>query len=106
MPGYVKTDLLKFQHKSTQKHQDAFEPWNQPMYGAKTQYAGTDTEELLDAHPTLYLQKFYGTFLYYAVAVDQTTLAALNNISTTQAHATTTTMGGSFLFIKLLCNPP
>ena len=61
------------------------------MYGTKTQYTDTDTAELEDAQSTLYVQKFCGTFLYYAIAIDQTWLVALNTIATAQSHATTTT---------------
>ena len=34
MQGYVKTALLRFQHKSIKKNAPHY--WNQPMYGAKT----------------------------------------------------------------------
>ena len=47
----------------------------------------------MDAKSTLYVQQVCGTFLYYAIAVDQTMLEALNAISVAQAPATTTTMG-------------
>ena len=42
---------------------------------------------------TLYVQRFYGTFLYYSIAVRQTMLVALNAIDTSQAHIKPTTMG-------------
>ena len=81
MPGYLKSALLKFQRKATTKPQNAPHRWNQPTYGAKTQYADTDKADLVEAKSTLYVQQVYGTFLYYALAVDQTMLAALNAIS-------------------------
>ena len=93
MPGYVKAALLKFQRKATTKPQDAPHRWNQPTYGTKTQYAHTDKADLLNTKYTLYVQQVCGTFLYYTIAVDQTMLVALNDISASQAHATTTTMG-------------
>ena len=46
------------------------------------------------------MQRDNGTFLYYAIAVDQTMLVALNDIATEQAHATTTTMGGIALLLN------
>ena len=67
--------------------------WNHPICNGKTYYDDTDTAELLDAHSTLYVQKVCGDFLYYAIAVDQTMLLALNTISTARAHATTTNVG-------------
>ena len=54
IPGYVKVALLKFQCEVTKKLQYALHPWNQPMYGAKTHYADTDTAKSLDAQSTLY----------------------------------------------------
>ena len=47
----------------------------------------------MDAKSTLYVQQVCETFLYYAIAVDQTMLVVLNTISAAQANATTTTMG-------------
>ena len=94
MPGYVKAALLKFQCEATIKPQDAPHRKNQPTYGARTQYADTDKADLVDAKSTLYVQQFCGTFLYYAITVDQTMLATLNAISMAQANAATTTMGG------------
>ena len=93
MPGYVKSALLKFQHEATTKPQDAPHRWNQPTYGAKTQYADTEKVDLVDAKSTLYVQQICGTFLYYAIAVYQTILASLNATSKGQANATNTTMG-------------
>ena len=93
MPGYVKAALLKFQREATTKTQYALHRWNQPTYGYKIQYAITNKADLVDAKSTLYVQQVCVTFLYYAIAVDQTMLAALNTISAAQANATTTTMG-------------
>ena len=47
----------------------------------------------MDVQSTLYVQRVCGKFLYYIISVDQTMLAALNAITTAQAHSTTTTMG-------------
>ena len=57
MPGYVKSSLLKLQRKATTKPQYAPHCWNQPTYGAKTQYANTDKADLVDAKSTLYVQQ-------------------------------------------------
>ena len=93
MPGYVKAALLKFQREATNETQDALHRWNQPTYGAKTQYADTDKADIVDVKSTLYVQQVCGIFLYYSIAVNQTMLAALNAISASQANATRTTMG-------------
>ena len=66
-----------------------------PHMAPKTQYADTDTDtaDLVDAQSKLHVQSVCGTFLYYAISVDQTMLVTLNDIATEQAHSTTTTIG-------------
>ena len=90
---YVQAALLNFQSEATKKNQDSPHRWNQPTYGAKTQYADIKNADLVDVQYTLYVQRFYGTFLYYSIAVRQTMLVALNAIDTSQAHIKPTTMG-------------
>ena len=106
MMGYVQADLRNLQSKATTKPQYAPYRWNQPTYGAKTQYADTDNAELVDAQSTLYVQQVSWTFLYYVIAVDQTMLLALNTIATAQAHATTTTIGDIFWLSNYAGNHP
>ena len=106
MSGYVKADLLKFQHEATTKLQDAPHRWNEPTYGAKTQYANNDKANLVDANSTLYVQQVCGTFLYYAIAVNQTILASINAISASQANTTTTTMGDIVWLLNYTATPP
>ena len=81
MPVYIQSSLLKFQRETTTKPQDAPHWWNQPTYGAKTQHADTNKAYLVDAKSTLYVQQVCRTFLYYAISLEQTMLAALNAIS-------------------------
>ena len=56
------------------------------MYGSMAQYAVTYKAELVDAYSTLYVYKLCCTFHYYAIAVDQTMMVALNTIAASQAH--------------------
>ena len=93
MPGYIKEALLKLQREPTKTPQDDPHRWNQPLYGAKTQYDDNDNAELLDAQSTLYVQKVFGDFLYYAIDIYQTMSVVLITITTLQSHSTTTTMG-------------
>ena len=106
MPGYVKSALLKFQREANTKHQYAPHRRNQPTYGAKTQYDDTDKADLVEKKSTLYVQQVCGTFLYYAIAVDQKMLAALNDISAAQDHATTTTMGDIVCLLNYAATHP
>ena len=106
MPGYVKAALLKFQRGATTKPQNALHRWNQPTYGAKNQYSDTNKADLVDAKSKLYVQQVCGNFLYYAIVVNQTRLAALNDISAAQANATTTTMGYIFWLLNYTATHP
>ena len=65
--GYVQAALLKLQSKATTKTQDDPHRWNQPTYGATIQFADTDNVDLVDAKSTLYVQRFCGKFLNYAI---------------------------------------
>ena len=47
--------------------------------------------QLLNTQETTQIQQIIGCFLYYARALDNTLLVALNTISQTQANSTTTT---------------
>ena len=51
-----------------------------------------DTSPLLSADNIKYIQKCVGSFLYYARAVDNTILPALNEIALQQAHPTKNTI--------------
>ena len=81
MSGYIQAAFLKLQSEATTKPQDAPHRWKYPTYGAKTQYSDTENADLVNAQSTLYVQKFCGTFLYYAIAVYQKMLVAFNDIS-------------------------
>ena len=50
-----------------------------------------DTAEYLLDKETNLLQQVCGTFLYYAIAIDNTILPALSNISSEQSKATANT---------------
>jgi hypothetical protein len=59
-----------------------------PVYGAKTQYAMQDETPPLTAKQCLNIQKVTGSVLYYARAVNPTTLVPLNDIANDQTKAT------------------
>eukprot|EP00957_Ditylum_brightwellii_P109409 8345200-Ditylum_brightwellii.AAC.1 len=89
MPGYVMKAFEKFQHKKPRIPQFALHRWNQPAYGQKVQYAATpDASNKLDKKGQRLIQSIVGTFLYYARAVGQTILVALNDLGTQQSALT------------------
>ena len=80
MPGYVKEALIKFQHFTT-KQQFLASPYSEPTYGKKTQYVTIDNITFTLEQAKI-LQKVCGKFLYYARAIDNTMLHALNDLAT------------------------
>ena len=94
MPKYVDKVLHKFQHKKP-KHPVcspfAVTPWK-PFKPGDRQYAPTpDTAKLLDKKGTTRVQSIVGSILYYARALDNTLLPALNTIAASQSKPTKTT---------------
>lgn len=91
MPGYVKRALLRFKYDRNCQQDSPF-PWTPPRYGSNVQYATTDNDTpILSTADTLELQQIVGTFLYYARAIDNTMLPALNELASTQTKATSKT---------------
>jgi len=92
MPGYVDKLLARFNHKPPNK------PQHSP-HAAPPRKFGTDAQEPIghDSLPVLppdrikCIQQIIGTIMYYARAVDLTTLVALSSIASEQAAATQTT---------------
>jgi hypothetical protein len=74
IPGYFLNVLSKFQHDSPKHPQHTPSRYVTPVYGAKTQYATKDETSPLTAQQCLTIQKFTGSVLYYARAVDPTVL--------------------------------
>ena len=92
MPGYINTDLLKYQHPDPRKLQHAPHLWEKPQYSQTTQYAKpVDNTPKLDAEGIKHIQKVIGNLLYYARTIDSTMLMAINAISSAQATGIITT---------------
>ena len=92
MPSYVWKALHRFQHilrggKDYPPHTCA------PIhYVQKVQYADPlDAAEYLSDKETNLVQQVCGTFLYYAIAIDNTIIPALSKIYSDQSKATTNT---------------
>ena len=82
MPIYVRKDLHRFQ--KIMRYDKEYSPHTcAPIkYGQKVQYADPlDSAEYISDIETNLVQQVCGTFLYYAIAIDNTVLPALSNIS-------------------------
>lgn len=93
MPGYIHQALQRFKHPLPTKPEDAPHKWNQPVYGAKQQFApDADASPALSPSDTTHVQQVVGTLLYYALAVDNTMLVALGDLASAQTKGTTATL--------------
>ena len=88
MPGYVKEALLQFQHEKT-KDTYAPSPYTEPIYGRKQQMAPIIEAPIFTKKEEKLLQQICGKFLYYARAIDNTMMHALNDLA---SQITTGTM--------------
>ena len=92
MPSYVNKSLHQFHY--ILKGCKEYSPYTcAPIhYGQKIQYADPlDTAEYLSDKETNLVQQVWGTFLYYAIAINDTILPALSYISSEQSKATINT---------------
>jgi hypothetical protein len=93
MPGYLKTALIRFKHKTPDKIQNSPHPHVIPQYEAKIQYTKDNNgPPPLSKEETEYIQAVTGALLYYARAVKMTILMALSSITTEQVKPMEETM--------------
>ena len=90
MPLYVKEALHKFHHPTPSRPQHSPHQWNPPNYGSTAPQLAHQSPESPNLVPpeANTVQQVVVTFLYYARAVNNTVLVALNSIVTEQANST------------------
>ena len=92
MKKIVVCTLNKLNHTNPQK-QYAFRIWNIPVYGKHRQFATEeDSAPVLGTGAVKYAQRVTGSFLFYARAIDNTILPAINEIALQQTKPTETTI--------------
>ena len=92
MPSYVHKELHRFQNILRVGKEYSPHTCAPIQYGQKIQYADPlDTAEYLSDKETNLVQQVCGTFLYYAIVIDNAILPALIDISSEQSKATTHT---------------
>jgi hypothetical protein len=106
MPGYVSNVLGKFKHDAPKQPQHTPSRYATPVYGGETQYATRDETPPLAAKQCLNIQKFTGSILYYARAVDPTVSMPLNDIATEQTKATEKTQAATNRLLDYLASHP
>ena len=107
MKGYVEQALKELEHIPSNKwHQVSPSQCNRQNFGAAIQYAHNDDGEPLPKTCIQYIQRVVGKFLYYARAIDNTMLHALNDIASVMSKGTTTTATAvQHLLDYARCNP-
>ena len=92
MPGYIQKILHRYQHPAPFKPEYSPHQHIDPIYGIKRQMAVVDDSTLLDEKSTKRIQGIIGSLLYYARAIDNTMLTAINEISAVQSKPTENTL--------------
>jgi len=92
MPGYVEKQLARFGHKKPSRAQHSPYKANPKKYGKAAQDPlPEDTSDDLDDDGVKRIQQIIGAVLYYARAIDETTLCGLSSLASEQAEATVLT---------------
>ena len=91
MPGYIEEALQRLQYILGTHPQYSPHPYyhtNWTKKGERQSATAPDTSPLFPPNEFKYIQRVGGTFLYYARALDNTMLTALNDIGSQQALPT------------------
>jgi hypothetical protein len=89
MPGYIKTQLLKYKHIVSSCPQHCPYSPESKKYGSETQSPlPLDTLQTLNKKEIKVVQRIVGSIMYYAWAVDMTVLMALSTIASEQMKRT------------------
>jgi hypothetical protein len=107
MPGYIKTQLLKYKHNISPcpKHYP-YSPEPQ-KYGSEAQSPlPLDTLQTLDKKEIKGVHRIVGSILYYARAVDMSVLMALSTIASEQTKGTERTMEKVLQLLDYLATHP
>ena len=106
MPGYVKKQLLKYEHimQRVQHCPHATEP---KKYGTKAQspLPQDNTRKLTDKE-IKQVQKIVGSIIYYGRAVDMTVLMMLSSIASEQTKGTEHTLEKAYQVLDYLASHP
>ena len=104
MPNYVQDALEELKHTVPTQHTYGPSHMEEPAYGQKIQYAKIEDDNILSPALVNFIQRTTGKFLYYARAIDNTMLHALNNIASSKNTAETMKATKYFLNYAA-CNP-
>ena len=106
MDGYVENALREFEHIMPKQFFYGPSKYNTPKYGQRVQYSHVDETLKLRPDAIKFIQRVTGKFLFYARAIDNTMLHALNDITTATVNGTEATLAATKYFLNYAaCNP-
>ena len=106
MDGYVEQALKEFNHIIPKQQHSGPSKIERPDYGAKVQYVKEDLTNKLNEEQIKFIQRVTGKFLFYARAIDDTMLHAINDIASSTANGTEATLAATRYFLNYAaCNP-
>ena len=107
MPEYVKHALHKFQHLLPSRLENSPYVNNAPICGRSIQYSDPeDSSDLLPPIDCNLIQQMLGKCFYYGIALDNTLLISLNEISLEQSKATDNTSKNITKILNYLADHP
>ena len=92
MPGYIEKVLTQYQRSKPTKPEYQPHRHVQPIYSSKPQMAPVDEFPPVDTKTTKQIQGIISSLLYYARAINNTMLIAIDVISAVQAKPTQQTL--------------
>jgi hypothetical protein len=106
MPGYIKKQLLKYEHIMRQIQHCPYSP-EPKKYGAEAQSPlPQDNSQKLTKKEIKQVQKIVSSILYYARAVDMTVLMALSSIASEQTKGSEHTLEKAYQVLDYLASHP
>jgi hypothetical protein len=106
MPGYVKKQLLKYEHIMRRVQHCPYAP-EPKRYGINAQSPlPQDNTRKLNNKEIKQIQKIVGSILYYAWAVDMTVLMVLSTIASEQTKGTERTLEKAYQVLDYLATHP
>ena len=104
MDGYVEQALQELGHQPPRQHHKGPSKAIQKIYGQAVQIAHTDNSPPMSLADIKFKQRAVGKFLFYARAIDNTMLHALNDIATSP-DTTSTKAAVTYFLNYAACNP-
>ena len=106
MPGYVQQALKEFEHLPPKQHFTSPSRMPPRTYNQPIQQVYDDDAPPLNQSQQKYIQQVVGKFLYYARAIDNTMLHAMNDIASAMAKGTETTLRAVKHFLNYAASNP